>query len=140
MPAAASRPPHPASRPPVMLSRAPLASWVFGLTFCLTTGLATFTLAAGPALELKPGDHIAIVGNTLADRAQHAGWFETLLHSRFTQHQLVFRNLGFSGDEINLRLRSQGFGSPEDWLKRVEADVVFAFFGYNEAQAGPEGI
>ena len=36
---------------------------------------------------------------------QHHGWLETLLVSRFADRELVFRNLGFSGDEINLGLR-----------------------------------
>ena len=31
-------------------------------------------------------------------------------------HDLTIRNLGFSGDEINLRLRSQDFGTPDQWL------------------------
>src|SRR5687768_18368616 len=33
--------------------------------------------ATNPALELKKGDHIAIVGNGLAERMQHDGWLET---------------------------------------------------------------
>src|SRR5205814_8651695 len=90
--------------------------------------------------ELKHGDHIAIVGNTLAERMQHHGWLETLITFRFPQHDLSFRNLGFSGDELTLRLRSAGFGSPDDWLTKTKADVVFAFFGYNESFAGSPGL
>ncbi len=56
-----------------------------------------------PALELHRGDHICIIGNTLADRMQHDGWLETLLHARFPRHELVVRNLGFSGDELTVR-------------------------------------
>src|SRR6266446_2030479 len=67
------------------------------------------------AFELKPGDHVCIIGNTLADRMQHDGWLETYLHSRFPTHQLTIRNMGFSGDELTLRLRSQDFGTPEQW-------------------------
>ncbi|MBM3880210.1 MAG: hypothetical protein FJ387_10905 [Verrucomicrobia bacterium] len=91
-------------------------------------GLAT-RAASAPRIELRPGDHICIVGNTLADRMQHSGWLESLIHTRFPQHELVVRNLGFAGDELTVRLRSEGFGSPDDWLKRTQADVVFAFFG-----------
>jgi putative heme-binding domain-containing protein len=116
-------------------------------------------------LEIKPGDHICIIGNTLADRMQHDGWLETLFHSRFPKHELVFRNLGFSGDELTLRLRSQSFGTPDQWLAgsapvpepnrlvtrhgvrdnrfettNTRADVVFAFFGYNESFAGEKGL
>jgi putative heme-binding domain-containing protein len=92
---------------------------------------------------------------------QHDGWLETYLHSRFPQSDLVIRNLGFSGDELTLRLRSQSFGTPDQWLAgnapvpepnrlttrngvrdnrfettNTKADVIFAFFGYNESFAG----
>jgi putative heme-binding domain-containing protein len=93
-----------------------------------------------PKLTLRASDHVAFVGNTLPDRMQHAGWLETYLQSRFPRHQLVFRNLGFSGDELTLRLRSQDFGSPDKWLTDTKSDVVFAFFGYNESFAGEAGV
>jgi len=83
-------------------------------------------------LKLEKGDHISLVGNTLADRMQHLGWLETLLQSRYPNQELVFRNLGFSADELTIRLRSANFGSPEQWLTMTKTDVVFAFFGYNE--------
>src|SRR5437868_4891197 len=91
-------------------------------------------------LELKKGDHISIIGNTLADRMQHYGWLETLIYSRFPDLDLSFRNLGFSGDELTLRLRSESFGKPEEWLTRTHADVIFAFFGYNESFGGAAGL
>ncbi len=115
---------------------------LFGLAALLLLFVSSASLQAaqpGP-LELKPGERIAIVGNTLADRMQHFGDLETRLHSRFPQHQLVVRNLGFSGDELTVRLRSAGFGSPDDHLKFTQADVIFAFFGYNESFAGAEGL
>ena len=94
---------------------------------------------APQALELAPKDHISIIGNTLADRMQHDGWLETYLQSRFPKHDLVIRNLGFSGDELTIRLRSANFGTPDEWLTRTKTDVVFAFFGYNESFAGEAG-
>ncbi len=99
-----------------------------------------FSSAQGAPLELKKGDHICLIGNTLAERMQHHGWLETLLQARFRQHELVIRNLGFSGDELTLRLRSQGFGTPDEHLASHKTDVIFAFFGYNESFAGKEGI
>src|SRR4051794_31703419 len=84
---------------------------------------------------LQKGDHICLIGNTLADRMQHDGWLETILYSRFPQHDLVVRDLGFSGDELTLRLRSAGFGSPDEHLAKQKTDVIFAFFGYNESFA-----
>jgi hypothetical protein len=91
-------------------------------------------------LTLNPGDHVALVGNTLADRMQHSGYFETLVHARFPQHRLVFRNLAAAGDEVVTRHRSENFGTPDEWLAKVQADVVLAFFGFNESFRGPAGL
>lgn len=91
-------------------------------------------------LKLNKGDHIALIGNALPDRMQHDGHFETLVHAQFPEHDLVFRNLGFAGDEIVRRHRSENFGTPDEWLTRVKADVIFAFFGFNESFANIEGL
>ncbi|MGH8019494.1 MAG: PVC-type heme-binding CxxCH protein, partial [Opitutaceae bacterium] len=99
-----------------------------------------FTLHSSPFLTLAPGEHIALIGNGLADRMQHHGWLETLIHAKFPEHQLVFRNLAVAGDEVATRARSANFGTPDEWLTRVGADVVFAFFGYNESFGGAEGL
>jgi len=131
--------------------------------------LACASVQAAPVkrLEIQEGDHICIIGGGVADAMQHTGWLETLLHSRFPQQRLVIRNLAYDGDEIELtkRLRSADFGTPDQWLSgaapipkpddvldktavrenRFEltgtrADVIFAFFGANEAHAGPAGL
>jgi putative heme-binding domain-containing protein len=130
------------------------------------TAIRSADEAAPPAkLEIRAGDHVCIIGNTMADRMQHDGWLETYLHARFPSYDLTFRNLGFSGDELTLRLRSQSFGTPDQWLAgsapvpepnrlttrkgvrdnrfettNTRADVVLAFFGYNESFAGEAGL
>ncbi len=78
------------------------------------TGAAAFQARA--PFQLRAKDHIAIIGNTLAERMQYDGWLETMLHARFPKHELVIRNLGFSGDEVTTRLRSKNFGTPDEWL------------------------
>jgi putative heme-binding domain-containing protein len=93
-----------------------------------------------PHLQLKRGDHISIIGNTLADRMQHFGWMETYIQARLPKLELSFRDLGFSGDTLTVRFRSEKFGSPDEWLSRTKADVVFAFFGYNESFADKAGL
>jgi putative heme-binding domain-containing protein len=98
------------------------------------------SVARGAALELKKGDHVCLIGNTLAERMQHDGWLETFLQSRFPRHELVIRNLGFSGDELTVRLRSEGFGSLDDHLSANKTDVILAFYGFNESFAGPAGL
>ncbi len=99
-----------------------------------------FASAGEPRLALEKGDHIAIIGNTLADRMQHSGWLETYVHALHPGHDLVFRNLGYPGDELVERIREENFGSPEQWLEKTQAGVVFCFFGYNEAFRGPAGL
>jgi len=118
---------------------------LFGLFLALFFGSSNLPHAAQeqqstPKFEIQPGDRIAILGNTLADRMQHDGWVETFIQSRFPKDKLVFRNLGFSADELTIRLRSAAFGSPDTWLTHAKADVVFAFFGYNESFQGKPGL
>jgi glucose/arabinose dehydrogenase/lysophospholipase L1-like esterase len=96
--------------------------------------------ADDPLLDVEPGDKIVLIGNTLAERMQHFGHWETLLHSRFREHKLVVRNLGFSADTIDLRLRSQDFQDHGQTLFDHQPDVILAFFGFNESFAGPEGL
>ena len=110
-------------------------------TLFLTGVVPALHAAPAPAkLELKPGDHVVLVGNALPDRMQHDGHFETLVVAKFPQHQLVFRNLAAAGDEVVTRHRSENFGTPDEWLKKTQADVVLAFFGYNESFKGAAGV
>ena len=62
-----------------------------------------------PHLELHKGDRIILIGNTFAERMQYYGHFETLLHARFPEHELVMHNLGYSADELALRPRQAHF-------------------------------
>src|SRR5436190_8939942 len=127
------------------------------LAIAATIWAAAGAAQAPPPFQLRAKEHIVIVGNTLAERLQYDGWLETMLHARFPKHELVVRNLGFSGDEIATRLRSRNFGTPDEWLKgkgepiggyqenrlagtNTKADVIFAFFGYNESYAGEAGL
>ncbi|MBI1842393.1 MAG: HEAT repeat domain-containing protein [Verrucomicrobia bacterium] len=92
------------------------------------------------ALELQPGDHVALIGNALPDRFQHDGYFESLLYAQYPKHKLVVRNLAVAGDEVATRHRSENFGTPDDWLQRAKANVILAFFGFNESFQGYEGL
>ena len=84
------------------------------------------------------GDVVAILGNGLPDRMQHDGWKETLLQSELQGKQIRFRNMSASGDRPDSFPRSQGATSMTEYLQHVKADVVFAFFGYNESFEGVE--
>lgn len=106
----------------------------------LTLTWSGFVAAAEPVLQLQSGDHITYIGNTLADRMQHDGWLETYIQALYPDLNLTFRDLGFPGDELKTRNRSDNFGSPDQWMTKVESDVVFCFFGYNESFRGDEGL
>src|SRR5690348_17384935 len=117
----------------------------FAIGFALAA--AAFSGMAGPSsadeasrLELHKGDRIILIGNTLAERMQHFGHFETLLHSRFPELELVVHDLGWSADELKLRPRSQGFQDHGHTLHDEKPDVLIAAFGFNESFAGPEGL
>jgi len=91
-------------------------------------------------LTVSPGDKFVIIGNTLAERMQHDGYFETALQSRFPDHRLTVRNLGWSADEIDLRPRSANFDDHGHRLVDHAPNVVLAMFGLNESFAGPSGL
>lgn len=116
--------------------------------------------AAEPLVKLEKGDHIAFVGSGLADRQQHQAWFEALIHKAFPEADLTIRNLGIAADEINVRPRSKGTPSTEWFLSMKTgdtrptgnpdliykagtdfgADVIFAYWGFNESFRGPQGV
>jgi len=95
---------------------------------------------AAEPLKLKHGDRIVLIGNTLAERMQQFGHWEALLHSRFPQLELVVRNLGWSADELTIRLRSKDFKDHGHTLQDHKPDVVLAFFGFNESFGGEAGL
>jgi putative heme-binding domain-containing protein len=117
-----------------------MSQTVLVVLFCSLSGGGFFARAAEPLLELPPQAHIAYIGNTTADRMQHHGWLETYIHALHPEHDLTIRNLGFPGDEVKLRSRADNFGTPDQWLTKTKADVVFGFFGYNEALRGEAGL
>ncbi len=122
--------------------------------------LPTCCLAAEPLVELHKGDQIAIVGSGLADRQQHHAWFESLIHKAYPDAELTIRNLGFATDEITLHPRSDDVPTT-DWFLGMKkgdttkegradtiykagtdfgADVIFAYWGFNESFQGTEGV
>ena len=101
---------------------------------------AATSAADATRLELKKGDRIIIIGNTLAERMQYYGHFETLLHSRFPELELVVHDLGWSADEVALRPRQAHFNDHGHTLKDEKPDVLIAAFGFNESFGGPAGL
>ncbi|HRH97714.1 MAG TPA: hypothetical protein PLB55_17375, partial [Prosthecobacter sp.] len=56
-------------------------------------------------LELKKGDHVVFIGNTLFDRGGQFPHFEAMLQKGHADLDLVVRNLGWAADEVDLMPR-----------------------------------
>lgn len=91
-------------------------------------------------LKFIKGERIAFVGGGLGEYMNRSGDFETLLHSRFPQQELVVRNFCRPADEVSIRQRSSGYTALDNPLSAFGADTIFCFFGYNESFAGAEGL
>jgi len=117
-------------------------------------------------LPLSPvkGERLVFIGNGLAERMQHFGHFETLLHQRFPNSEITFRNMGFLGHtpgfrpeagqpnpwafpeaeqfhpDINAHHGKGHYPTPDEWLTIIEADTIVAFFGFNESFHGTDGL
>jgi lysophospholipase L1-like esterase len=118
-----------------------------------TTLLASVAglLLAQPAgatqpLRLADGDRVVLIGNTLIEREQRDGYWETALTRRFPRAGVTFRNLGWSGDTVWGHARA-GFGSVADGFRRLRGDVLalkptvlVIAYGGNESFDGRAGL
>lgn len=97
---------------------------------------------APSALPLKfiQSERIALIGNSTAERMNLFGHFETLLHLRYPNEQLIVRNFGRPADEVANRQRGSDYYKLDDPLSAFGPDTFLCFFGFNESFAGPDGI
>jgi lysophospholipase L1-like esterase len=98
-----------------------------------------------PRFELKDGDRIVLVGDTFIERDQRYGYLETLLSISNPDKNLVFRNLGWSGDTVGGVSRS-GFDPPQAGFEQlrqqilaVKPTVVLVGYGMADSFAGEAG-
>ena len=91
-------------------------------------------------LEFVKGERVAFVGNTTAERMSLYGHFETMLHLKHKDKQLVVRNFGFPADEVGVRQRSADYSRLDDPLYAFNPDTFLCFFGWNESFKGKEGV
>ena len=102
-------------------------------------------LLAADAFPLRDGDRVALVGNTFVERAQESGYLELALTLSVPKSDVVFRNLGWSGDVVTARARRY-FGKTEEGFEHllrhidlVKPTVILVSYGTNEAFAGNLG-
>lgn len=143
-----------------------LTSWgsMLGLV-ALLLHLSACSPDPQPLISIQKGDHLVLIGNNLGSRMMNFGHFETEMHLRYPDSTLLIRNMcdggntpgfrphagrvspwAFPGaeafqEELAHNSNSQGhFEEPDEWLTRLQADVIIAFFGYNESFEGPAGL
>jgi lysophospholipase L1-like esterase len=116
----------------------------------VSVALAALALAqpATPAkaFEFKDGDRIVWLGNTLAEREQRYGYWETALLAANKGKNITLRNLGWSGDTVFGDARAgfddaaKGFERMVALTRELKPTVIFVSFGTNEAFEGKEGL
>jgi lysophospholipase L1-like esterase len=122
----------------------------------LIFGLCLLPSRAGqepePPFELKDGDRVALIGATFIEREQQYGFIELTLTTRWPDRRIVFRNLGWSGDNVagesrlyfgtyrGTTTRQEGLDHLFKTLELFRPTVVFAAYGSNEAFEGKAGL
>lgn len=99
-----------------------------------------------PPFALKDGDRVVLLGDTFVERDQKYGYLETLLTLQNNDKNIVFRNLGWSGDTVFGHARA-GFGTqPEgykhlkDHVLALKPTVIFVGYGMSESFEGKAGL
>ncbi|WP_192346119.1 PVC-type heme-binding CxxCH protein [Algoriphagus sp. Y33] len=142
-----------------------LKKYPFSLLSLLILGVLTVQCTQKETIELKPNARIALIGNNLGSRMMDYGSFETEMQLRNPDKNLYIRNLSDPGDTPGFRPRSgtndpwafpgadafqdeyatlsgsEGhLEKPDEWLTRLQIDIIISFFGYNESFQGVDGL
>jgi lysophospholipase L1-like esterase len=96
--------------------------------------------------QLRDGDRVVLIGNTLIEREQRHGYWEVALTSHYPDRNIQFRNLGWSGDTVFGEAQA-GFGTAADGFRHLQEHVsalkptvILVGYGANEAFAGEAGL
>ncbi len=95
---------------------------------------------ATPSLKMQPHQRIAFVGNSLAERMNLTGHFETLLQSRYAKLELKLRNFGWPADEVGNQQRPNNYTTLDNPLDVFAPDTFLCFFGFNESFQGKDNL
>ncbi len=110
-------------------------------------GLAVLAVPAlAEPFELKDGDRVVLVGGALIEREQRYGYWEAALTSRWSDRNITFRNLGWSGDNVwgdaraGFGTRADGFKLLKDHVLSLNPTVIVIAYGGNESFDGEAGL
>ena len=96
--------------------------------------------------QLVDGDRVVFLGNTFIEREQRYGYIETRLTLAYPNKKIIFRNLGWSGDNVRGESRArfgntaEGYAHLQKSLELVKPTVVFVSYGSNAAYQGKAGL
>lgn len=85
--------------------------------------------------DLRDGDRVLFIGDTLLEREGNYGRLESRLHERFAERQFVVRNLAFSADtpagisRASFDPAAKGFERVKEQLALVKPTVAFLGYG-----------
>ena len=121
----------------------------FARFFFIVSCLVPLGIESGHAqtsFELKNGDRVAFLGDTFVERAIRFGHIETALAARWPDRNIVFRNIGWSGDSVGGRARAffdpidAGFENLKSHVQLADPSVVFVCYGAMASFEGEAGL
>src|SRR5271154_5914813 len=97
----------------------------------LTLSLALTSLHAAEPFEIKDGERVLFLGDTLLEREGTYGYLETRMHEQFPDRHFIVRNLAFSADtplgwtRASFDPAAKGFDRLKEQLDLAKPTVVF---------------
>ncbi|WP_072995747.1 PVC-type heme-binding CxxCH protein [Pseudozobellia thermophila] len=139
---------------------------ILPLLFVSALALTSCNKSKENRLQINSNSHIVLIGNNLCSRMINFGHFETELQMRYPKDSLFIRNMCDGGNTPGFRPHSARkspwafpgaeefyknelsndsgsighFPTEDEWLTELKADIIIAFFGYNESFNGAEGL
>jgi len=111
--------------------------------------LLAFAAAPTKPFELREGDRVVFLGDTLMEREKDYGYLELMMTLRFPERNVTFRNLGWSADTpVGISRVSFDWAKGEgemfrqlmEQVKQVQPTVVVLGYGMASSFDGEKGL
>ncbi|WP_420148962.1 GDSL-type esterase/lipase family protein [Spirosoma sp.] len=109
-------------------------------------GLAAAQTRSNASFALKNGERVVFLGNSLFENDFQYGYLELALTTRWPDRDIIFRNLGWTGDNVYGVARSTitnpptGYDLLMEHLTKAQPTLVFVAYGGIEAQDDEAGL